>query len=138
MPLRKIIPHPPKQQSEPDQYPERLEAQGCLDDGPQAPSGAMKGNLWLSQDDVFSSAFPNYVYAIDLDNYWPHRMEIHAEQDKLAPSVACCDFGEPRYRLCRTARFWMTSLDAKVYALDAKTGQVIWRPKMVIRNWGKR
>src|SRR3954468_5221325 len=37
------------------------------------------------------SSYPNYVYAIDLNSYWKIAWKFAPEQDKLAPSVACCD-----------------------------------------------
>src|SRR6187551_3844424 len=37
------------------------------------------------------SSYPNYVYAIDLNSYWRIAWKFAPDQDKLAPSVACCD-----------------------------------------------
>ena len=49
----------------------------------------------------FESSYPNFVYAINLDNIGQIVWKFAPEQDKFAPSVACCDRGEPRRRLCR-------------------------------------
>src|SRR5207249_6869223 len=103
-------------------------------------TGALRGHegqpLVVGKMMYFQSAFPNYVYAIDLDNYWRIVWKFMPEQDKFAPSVACCDLVN-RGIAYANGKILMTSLDAKVYALDAKTAKSSGRPKMVIRNWGK-
>jgi len=92
-------------------------------------TGALRGHegqpLVVGKMMYFQSAFPNYVYAIDLDNYWRIVWKFMPEQDKFAPSVACCDLVN-RGIAYANGKILMTSLDAKVYALDAKTGKVIW------------
>src|SRR5947207_3665517 len=92
-------------------------------------TGALRGHegqpLVVGKMMYFQSAFPNYVYAIDLDNYWRIVWKFMPQQDKLAPSVACCDLVN-RGIAYANGKILMTSLDAKVYALDAKTGKVIW------------
>jgi len=58
-------------------------------------TGALRGHegqpLVVGKMMYFESAFPNYVYAIDLDSYWRIAWKFTPQQDKLAPSVACCD-----------------------------------------------
>ena len=71
------------------------------------------------------SAYPNYVYAIDLDQYWRIAWKFAPEVDKLAPSVACCDVVN-RGVAYADGKIITNALDAKVYALDAKTGKVLW------------
>jgi lanthanide-dependent methanol dehydrogenase len=71
------------------------------------------------------SSYPNYVYAIDLNNYWRIAWKFAPEQDKLAPSVACCDVVN-RGVSYADGKIIAISLDAHVYALDAKTGKVLW------------
>src|SRR2546427_4317452 len=92
-------------------------------------TGALRGHegqpLVVGKMMYFESAFPNYVYAIDLDNYWRIVWKFMPQQDKLAPSVACCDLVN-RGIAYANGKILMTSLDAKVYALDAKTGKVLW------------
>ena len=39
----------------------------------------------------FESSYPNFVYAIDLDNIGQIVWKFAPEQDKFSPSVACCD-----------------------------------------------
>ena len=58
-------------------------------------TGALRGHegqpLVVGKMMYFESAYPNYVYAIDLDSYWHMVWKFTPQQDKLAPSVACCD-----------------------------------------------
>src|SRR6266436_5050888 len=71
------------------------------------------------------SSYPNYVYAIDLNNYWRIAWKFAPDQDKLAPSVACCDVVN-RGVAYSDGKIFATTLDAHLYALDAKTGKVLW------------
>src|SRR5213593_1579948 len=92
-------------------------------------TGALRGHegqpLVVGKMMYFQSAYPNYVYAIDLDSYWHIVWKFAPQQDKLAPSVACCDLVN-RGIAYANGKILMVSLDAKVYALDAKTGKVLW------------
>src|SRR2546425_12872941 len=92
-------------------------------------TGALRGHegqpLVVGKMMYFQSAFPNYVYAIDLDTYWRIVGKFSPQEDKLAPSVACCDLVN-RGIAYANGKILMTTLDAKVYALDAKTGKVLW------------
>ena len=73
----------------------------------------------------FESSFPNYVYAVDLDNVGKIVWKFSPEQDKFAPSVACCDVVN-RGVAYADGKIFSAALDTKLYALDAKTGQVVW------------
>src|SRR5579864_3503378 len=73
----------------------------------------------------FESSYPNYVYAIDLDNVGKIVWKFAPEQDKFAPSVACCDVVN-RGVAYADGKIFSAALDTKLYALDAKTGQVLW------------
>src|SRR5437667_8199570 len=91
-------------------------------------TGALRGHegqpLVIGKMMYFQSAFPNYVYAIDLDSYWRIAWKFTPQQDKLAPSVACCDLVN-RGVAYANGKILVTTLDAKLYALDAKTGKVL-------------
>jgi PQQ-dependent dehydrogenase (methanol/ethanol family) len=78
------------------------------------------GNMMYLQ-----SAYPNYVYAVDLNQFWRIAWKFAPEIDKLAPSVACCDVVN-RGVAYADGKIITNALDAKVYALDAKTGKVLW------------
>jgi PQQ-dependent dehydrogenase (methanol/ethanol family) len=73
----------------------------------------------------FESSFPNYVYGVDLDNVGKMVWKFAPEQDKFAPSVACCDLVS-RGVAYADGKVLAATLDTHVYALDAKTGAVIW------------
>jgi len=73
----------------------------------------------------FESSFPNYVYGIDLDNVGRIVWKFAPEQDKFAPSVACCDLVS-RGVAYADGKVLVATLDTHVYALDAKTGAVVW------------
>jgi len=73
----------------------------------------------------FESSYPNYVYAVDLDNVGKIVWKFAPEQDKFAPSVACCDVVN-RGVAYGDGKILAAALDTKLYALDAKTGQVVW------------
>jgi len=73
----------------------------------------------------FESSYPNFVYALDLDNVGRIAWKFAPEQDKFAPSVACCDLVN-RGVAYADGKILLTTLDTHLYALDAKTGQVVW------------
>src|SRR5580698_8811485 len=73
----------------------------------------------------FESSYPNFIYAVDLDNIGRVAWKFSPEQDKFAPSVACCDVVN-RGVAYADGKVLVTTLDTKLYALDAKTGQVLW------------
>jgi PQQ-dependent dehydrogenase (methanol/ethanol family) len=73
----------------------------------------------------FESSYPNYIYAVNLDNVGKIVWKFSPEQDKFAPSVACCDLVN-RGVAYGDGKIFAAALDTKLYALDAKTGQVAW------------
>jgi len=73
----------------------------------------------------FESSYPNFVYAIDLDNVGQIVWKFSPEQDKFSPSVACCDLVNKGVAYA-DGKILVTTLDTHVYALDAKTGKVVW------------
>jgi lanthanide-dependent methanol dehydrogenase len=73
----------------------------------------------------FESSYPNYVYAVNLDNVGQIVWKFAPEQDKFAPSVACCDVVNKGVAYA-DGKILVTTLDTHVYALDAKTGKVLW------------
>ncbi|MBV9399465.1 MAG: methanol/ethanol family PQQ-dependent dehydrogenase [Bryobacterales bacterium] len=73
----------------------------------------------------FESSYPNYVYAVNLDDVGKIVWKFAPEQDKFAPSVACCDVVN-RGVAYADGKILAAALDTKLYALDAKTGNVLW------------
>lgn len=76
----------------------------------------------------FETSYPNFVYAVDLDDVGKIAWKFAPEQDKFAPSVACCDLVNKGVAYA-DGKILMSTLDTHVYALDAKTGKVIWSVK---------
>ena len=76
----------------------------------------------------FESSYPNYVYAIDLNNIGRIVWKFSPVQDKFAPSVACCDLVN-RGVAYAEGKILATTLDGHLYALDAKTGKVLWKAR---------
>ncbi|MGE5327344.1 MAG: methanol/ethanol family PQQ-dependent dehydrogenase [Deltaproteobacteria bacterium] len=76
----------------------------------------------------FESSYPNFVYAIDLDNVGKIVWKFSPEQDKFSPSVACCDLVNKGVSYA-DGKVIVTTLDTTVYALDAKSGKVVWSVK---------
>jgi PQQ-dependent dehydrogenase (methanol/ethanol family) len=73
----------------------------------------------------FESSYPNFVYAINLDNVGQIAWKFAPEQDKFSPSVACCDLVNKGVAYA-DGKILVTTLDTHVYALDAKSGKVVW------------
>jgi PQQ-dependent dehydrogenase (methanol/ethanol family) len=73
----------------------------------------------------FESSYPNFVYAIDLDKFGHIVWKFSLEQDKFSPSVACCDLVNKGVAYA-DGKILVSTLDKHVYALDAKTGKVLW------------
>src|SRR5258708_31161712 len=73
----------------------------------------------------FESSYPNYVYGINLDNIGQIVWKFAPEQDKFSPSVACCDLVNKGVAYA-DGKILISTLDTHVYALDAKTGKVVW------------
>ena len=76
----------------------------------------------------FESSYPNFVYAINLDNVGQIVWKFAPEQDKFSPSVACCDLVNKGVAYA-DGKILVTTLDTHVYALDAKTGKMVWDAK---------
>ncbi len=92
-------------------------------------TGALRGHegqpLVIGNMMYFESAYPNHVYAINLDNIGRIAWEFTPPADPNAPPVACCDVVN-RGVAYGDGKVIAAALDGHIYALDAKTGKVIW------------
>jgi len=92
-------------------------------------TGTLRGHegqpLVIGDMMYFESAYPNYVYAINLSDPGRIVWKFTPHQDSFAPSVACCDVVNrgPAYG---DGKVIANTLDGHVYALDAKDGRVVW------------
>ena len=95
-------------------------------------TGALRGHegqpLVIGNMMYVVSAFPNYIYAIDLNSFWQIAWKFEPQQDRMAPSVACFDV-ENRGQAYADGKILASSLDTTIYALDAKSGKVLWSVK---------
>ena len=71
---------------------------------------------------------PNYVYALDLMRQGVIKWEFRPEFPDLETAVrsACCG-AQTRGLSYADGRIFFATLDGQVFALDAETGDVIWR-----------
>jgi len=95
-------------------------------------SGSLRGHegqpLVIGKMMYFESSYPNHVYAVSLDDPGKIVWSFTPDQNKFAPSVACCDVVNrgPAYG---DGMIFANALDGNLYALDAKTGKVVWKAK---------
>src|SRR5450759_2236157 len=95
-------------------------------------TGSLRGHegqpLVVGDVMYFESSYPNHVYAVSLKD--PGRMlwSFTPDQDKFAPSVACCDVVN-RGAAYGDGMIFANALDGNLYALDAATGKVKWQAK---------
>jgi PQQ-dependent dehydrogenase (methanol/ethanol family) len=70
---------------------------------------------------------PNYVYALDLNNQgvikWEFRPDVNVEESTRA---ACCG-AQTRGLNYAEGKIFLQTLDGQVFALDAATGEALWR-----------
>jgi alcohol dehydrogenase (cytochrome c)/methanol dehydrogenase (cytochrome c) subunit 1 len=82
------------------------------------------------------SAFPTVVYALDLEKYAkdpkavdpPIKWKFTPAQDDQAIAVACCDLVHRGVNYV-DRKILFSTLDGRVIALNAETGQIIWTSK---------
>jgi alcohol dehydrogenase (cytochrome c) len=70
--------------------------------------------------------FPNYVYALDLNNSGRIIWKYEPKQDPSVIPVMCCDTVN-RGVAYADGKIILNQADAHVVALDAKTGKEVWR-----------
>jgi PQQ-dependent dehydrogenase (methanol/ethanol family) len=72
--------------------------------------------------------FPNFVYALDLDNGGQILWKYEPRQDPSVIPVMCCDTVN-RGVAYADGKIILNQADATVVALDAKTGKEVWKVK---------
>jgi len=94
-------------------------------------TGATRGHegqpLVVGDTMYYESAFPNHVFAVNLDDY-STKWEFTPKEDPFAPTVACCDLVN-RGVAYGDGKIIVDALDGVVYAVNASNGQVIWHAK---------
>ncbi len=93
-------------------------------------TGTLRGHegqpLVIGDMMYFESAYPNYVYAVNLNNIGQMAWKFEPPKNPNAPPVACCDLVN-RGVAYADGKVIAAGLDGHIYALDAKTGKVLWR-----------
>ena len=94
-------------------------------------TGATRGHegqpLVVGDTMYYESAFPNHVFAVNLDDY-STKWEFTPKEDPFAPTVACCDLVN-RGVAYGDGKIIVDALDGVVYALNSSNGQVVWHTK---------
>ncbi len=92
-------------------------------------TGALRGHegqpLVVGNTMYFQSAYPNHVFAVDLDDYHI-KWQYTPRQDDFAVAVACCDLVNRGIGYAN-GKIIEDALDGTIIALDAATGRVIWK-----------
>jgi lanthanide-dependent methanol dehydrogenase len=98
--------------------------------GWQVSTGVLRGHeggpLVVDGMLFFQTPQPFVIYAIDLDRPGEIKWKYSANSDQNAIPMACCDLVNrgPAYA---DGKIFMTTLDNHVIALDAKTGNEVWK-----------
>jgi PQQ-dependent dehydrogenase (methanol/ethanol family) len=94
-------------------------------------TGATRGHegqpLVVGDTMYFESAYPNHVFAVDLNDYHT-KWEYTPKEDPFAVSVACCDLVN-RGVAYGDGKIIVDALDGQVIALNAENGHVMWNVK---------
>ncbi len=94
-------------------------------------TGATRGHegqpIVVGDTMYYQSAYPNHVYAIDLNDYHI-KWQFTPKQDPFATSVACCDLVN-RGVAYGDGKVIVDALDGQVIALNAMTGKPVWDVK---------
>ena len=83
------------------------------------------GPLVIGDTLYIHTAFPNNVFALDLNNEGRIIWEYQPKQDPSVPGVMCCDTVN-RGVAYAEGKIFLYQADANLVALDAKTGRRIW------------
>ncbi|KQX18186.1 methanol dehydrogenase [Sphingomonas sp. Root50] len=82
------------------------------------------------------SAFPNYVYALDLANNGALKWKYAPKPLPAAAGVACCDVVN-RGAAYADGKIVFNTLDDQTIALDARTGKPVWKAQLGDINKGE-
>lgn len=83
------------------------------------------------------SPFPNILYALDLSKPGaPLKWKFEPNPESAAQGVACCDVVN-RGPMFANDRLFFNTLDGNTIAVDAKSGEEVWRTKLGNINIGE-
>ena len=80
--------------------------------------------------------FPNYLYALDLNNHGAIKWKYEPKPDPASQGLACCD------TVNRGVAYWngkiyMNAFDMHTIAVDAETGKEVWKTQVGDFNTGE-
>ncbi|MCB5191116.1 methanol/ethanol family PQQ-dependent dehydrogenase [Methylobacillus arboreus] len=78
----------------------------------------------------FTTAFPNNVYALDLNNEEKIKWSYFPKQDPSVQALLCCD-NVTRGLAYGDGKIFLQQNDGQLVALDAKTGAKVWEVSVV-------
>jgi lanthanide-dependent methanol dehydrogenase len=94
-------------------------------------TGVLRGHegqpLVIGEMMYYTTAFPNIVYAIDLNNPTEVVWKYTPENNPAAIGVACCDVVNRGIAYHPSGKIIHNTLDGHVLALDAESGELLWR-----------
>ena len=102
-----------------------------VDKGQEAAPIVANGTMYIV------SAYPNYVYALDLTKPGaPLKWKYNPKPAPASQGVACCDVIN-RGGVYDDGKFIFNTLDGQTIALDAKTGKPLWDTQLGNINIGE-
>jgi PQQ-dependent dehydrogenase (methanol/ethanol family) len=92
--------------------------------GFEAPPLVVNGTMYIV------TPFPNYVYALDLTKPGaPTKWMFKPKPATASQGVACCDVVN-RGAVYDAGKIFFNTLDGQTFALDANSGQMVWRTQL--------
>jgi PQQ-dependent dehydrogenase (methanol/ethanol family) len=92
--------------------------------GFEAPPLVVNGTMYIV------TPFPNYLFALDLTKPGaPLKWEFKPKPDAASQGVACCG-PVNRGAVYDSGRIFFNTLDGKTFAVDANSGQMLWRTQL--------
>ena len=92
--------------------------------GFEAPPLVVNGTMYIV------TPFPNYLYALDLTKPGaPAKWTFKPKPAAASQGVACCDVVN-RGAVYDDGKIFFNTLDGQTFAVDANSGQMVWRTKL--------
>ncbi len=103
-------------------------------------TGTLRGHeaapLVVGDRMYITTPFPNYLFALDLANGGEMLWRYDPDANPAAQGIACCDVVN-RGAAYSDGRIFFNTLDAQTVAVDAETGEEIWKTKVGDINIGE-
>lgn len=94
------------------------------------PHGHEGGPLVVNNTLYMVTPFPNYLIALDLNKPgFPVKWKFEPNPDQRSVGIACCDVVN-RGASYADGKIIYNTLDANTVAVDAKSGQLVWKTKV--------